>query len=476
MDTHQPGGDGPPHWPAPAAAGPVDVHLALPGSKSMTNRALVLAALADGPGVIVNPLRARDTLLMARALTALGAAVDPDVVTAASPPAGLEGGAARQAPGAVPVRQERWRVIPGQPAGDARVDVGNAGTVMRFVPPVAALTAVAVEFHGDPRASQRPVAPILAALRELGAVIDDGGRGAIPFTVRGNGSLAGGVVTLDASASSQFVSGLLLAAPRYDKGVEVRHRGGRVPSAPHIAMTVQMLRDAGAEVEAACRQAGWPGGPGQAGDGGAADTWRVHPGVIGARTQFVEPDVVNAVPFLAAAVVTGGSVTISDWPRQTSQPAAQILDLITRTGARCQTGTSGLTVTGSGTVHGITADLRDVPEVASVLAAMAALADSPSRLTGIAHIRRQETDRLAALATEINALGGGVTELADGLGIEPRPLHGGVFASYDDHRLVMAAAVLGLAVPGIEVQHAATVGKTFPEFTSLWSAMVEGAP
>jgi 3-phosphoshikimate 1-carboxyvinyltransferase len=476
MDTHQPGGDGSPHWPAPTAAGPVDVHLTLPGSKSMTNRALVLAALADGPGVIVNPLRARDTLLMARALTALGASVGEEGVAAAGRSGQAAPGAARQMPGAVPARQERWRVTPGQPAGDARVDVGNAGTVMRFVPPVAALTAVTVEFNGDPRASQRPVAPILAALRQLGAVIDDGGRGAIPFTVRGNGSLAGGVVTLDASASSQFVSGLLLAAPRYDKGVEVRHRGGRVPSAPHIAMTIQMLRDAGAEVEAACRRPDEPARPGQRGDDDAADTWRVHPGVIKPRTQIVEPDVVNAVPFLAAALVTGGSVTISDWPRQTSQPAGQILDLLTRIGARCATSASGLTVTGTGTVHGITADLRDVPEVASVLTAVAALADSPSWLTGIAHIRQQETDRLAALATEINALGGGVTELADGLGIEPRPLHGGVFASYDDHRLVMAAAVLGLAVPGIEVQHAATVGKTFPEFTSLWSAMVKGAP
>ena len=277
MDRQQPRGDASPRWPAPAAAGPVRAQVTLPGSKSMTNRALVLAALAGGPGVVTNPLRARDTLLMARALTALGAAIEEDGGSAAGP--------------------ERWLVSPGQPAGDVRVDVGNAGTVMRFVPPVAALTAVTVEFHGDARASRRPVGPILAALRELGAVIDDGGRGAIPFTVRGNGSLAGGVVTLDASASSQLVSGLLLAAPRYDKGVEVRHQGGRVPSAPHIAMTVQMLRDAGIEVETACRQPG----------GGVADTWRVHPGVLESRTQFVEPDVVNAVPFLAAAVVTGGA-------------------------------------------------------------------------------------------------------------------------------------------------------------------------
>ena len=256
-------------------------------------RALVLAALADGPGAITRPLHARDTLLMARALTALGARIDTDAT-----------------PGT-------WRVAPGRPAGDARVDVGNAGTVMRFVPAVAALSAATVEFHGDARASQRPVAPILAALRELGAVIDDGGRGAIPFAVRGTGSLAGGAVTLDASASSQFVSGLLLAAPRFDKGVEVRHRGHRVPSAPHIAMTVQMLRAAGAEVETASMHND-PAGP------HAVDTWRVHPGPVRAGTLAVEPDVVNATPFLAAALVTGGTVTISGWPPQTTQPGEEV--------------------------------------------------------------------------------------------------------------------------------------------------------
>jgi 3-phosphoshikimate 1-carboxyvinyltransferase len=446
MDPHQPPGQGGPRWRAPAAAGPVRASLALPGSKSMTNRALVLAALADGPGTITRPLRARDTLLMAQALTALGSGVDTGA-----------------APGT-------WRVTPGRPAGGTRVDVGNAGTVMRFVPPVAALTAATVEFHGDARASQRPVAPILAALRELGAVVDDGARGAVPFAVRGTGSLAGGVVTLDASASSQFVSGLLLAAPRFDKGVEVRHRGPRVPSAPHIAMTVQMLRGAGAEVETASMHD-------ERGSGaGAADTWRVHPGPIRSGALAVEPDVVNAAPFLAAALVTGGTVTIRDWPRQTTQPAGRILDILTRMGGRCETTAGGLAVTGTGAIHGITADLGDVPEMTPVLAALAALAGSPSRLTGIRHIRQQETDRLAALATEINELGGDLAELPDGLAIRPRPLHSGVFASYDDHRLVMAAAVLGLAVPGIEVENPATVGKTFPEFTRTWRAMLEGAP
>jgi len=447
-------------WPAPAATGPVRACLSVPGSKSMTNRALVLAALADGPGIIAGPLHARDTLLMRAALTALGATITDKVPYDAHP--------AGPAPS--------WHVAPGRPGADVSVDVGNAGTVMRFAPPVAALTTVSVGFRGDARAAQRPVGPILAALRELGAVIDDGGRAAIPFTVRGTGSLPGGAVTLDASASSQLVSGLLLTAPRFDKGVEIRHRGARAPSAPHIAMTVAMLRDAGAEVETATHGPGTPAGP--------PDTWRVHPGVIGHHEVIVQPDLSSAVPFLAAALVTGGTVTIAGWPAVTSQPAAQILDLLSAFGASCtlvkgegEAG-GGLTVAGTGRIRAVTADLADVGESAPVAAALAALADGPSRLTGIGHLRRHETDRLAALATEIGALGGDVTELDDGLEIRPRPLRaaGRPFASYDDHRMVMAAAVLGLAVPGIEVANAATVAKTFPAFTQLWASMLERVP
>ena len=362
-----------------------------------------------------------------------------------------------------------WRVSPGWAASDARVDVGNAGTVMRFVPPVAALASVATEFHGDPRAAQRPVGAIIAALREIGAVIDDGGRGAIPFTVHGTGSLAGGAVTVDASASSQLVSGLLLAAPRYDKGLEVRHRGGRAPSAPHIDLTVQMLRDAGARVETATA--------GQAAADALPDTWYVHPGVLGSHPITVQPDVVNSMPFLAAAMVTGGTVTILGWPAVTAQPAGHILRVLRDMGADAALGPDGLTVTGPAALRGITADLTDCSEISMVLGALAALADSPSVLTGIGHQRHQETNRLAALATEINALGGSVTERADGLEIRPRPLRASrPFATYDDHRLVMAAAVLGLAVPGLQVENVATVGKTFPGFTGAWAAMLERAP
>jgi 3-phosphoshikimate 1-carboxyvinyltransferase len=472
-------------WPAPQAGGPLRARLRVPGSKSMTNRALVLAALAAGPTDILSPLEARDTLLMAGALRALGATVvtgssgvtgNPAVTGGPGPAGGpadpggsVAAGSSAGPGGSADAGTTAWRVSPGWAASDARVDVGNAGTVMRFVPPVAALASVATEFHGDPRASQRPVGAIIAALREIGAVIDDGGRGAIPFTVHGTGSLAGGAVTVDASASSQLVSGLLLAAPRYDKGLEVRHRGGRAPSAPHIDLTVQMLRDAGATVETAAA--------GQTTADALPDTWYVHPGVLGRQPITVQPDVVNSMPFLAAAMVTGGTVTILGWPAVTAQPASHILRVLREMGADATLGPDGLTVTGPPALRGITADLADCSEISMVLGALAALAGSPSVLTGIGHQRHQETDRLAALATEINALGGSVTERADGLEIAPRPLRASrPFATYDDHRLVMAAAVLGLAVPGLLVENVATVGKTFPGFTGAWAAMLERAP
>ena len=449
------------HWSAPVATGPLRALVAVPGSKSMTNRALVLAALADRPTLITGPLAARDTRLMAAALRALGSLIT---------------GAPEPAPGAAPPAASppaAWQVTPGQRAGRVIVDVGNAGTVIRFVPPVAALGSADTEFTGDRRAAQRPVGQLLAALREFGALISDDGRGAIPFTVHGRGTVPGGSVTLDASGSSQLVSGLLLAAPRYQKGAEIRHEGPRVPSAPHIAMTVQMLRDAGADVETGSR-----GGDGSQPGSSVPDIWRVQPGPLRPSVIAVEPDLSNAVPFLAAALVTGGSVTVRDWPARTTQPAGQILAVLAAMGAVSTPTPAGMQVTGTGRIRGVTADLRDIPEPVPVLAALAALAESPSVLTGIGHMRTHESDRLAALAAEIGALGGEIIEHADGLEVRPRPLRatGIPFDSHDDHRLVMAAAVLGLAVPGLTVQNAATVGKTFPAFTTTWSAMLEQSP
>jgi 3-phosphoshikimate 1-carboxyvinyltransferase len=431
-------------WAVPAAAGPVRARIWLPASKSITNRALVLAALSDRPARIANPLRARDTLLAADALRALGTEVCDD--GNGSPVA--------------------WRVTAGQPPAGSRVsvDVGNAGTVMRFLPAVAALTSAQVHFDGDERIRQRPIGPILTALRELGARIEDDGRGAAPFTVLGHGGVRGGTVTLDASGSSQLISGLLLAAPRFDQGIEIRHEGPPIPSAPHIAMTVRMLQAAGADVTESRSGAERP------------DGWRIRPGRLDLGSVTVEPDLSNAGPFLAAALVTGGTLTLPGWPEDSLQAAGPILDVLTRMGARCAVSADGLTVSGPGTVRGITADLRDVAELAPVLTAAAAMAGTPSVFTGLAHTRRHETDRLAALAKEINALGGDVTELPDGLRVRPRPLRAqgadGPFGSYDDHRMVMAAAVLGLAVPGLRVANAQTVAKTFPEFTDVWTDML----
>jgi 3-phosphoshikimate 1-carboxyvinyltransferase len=443
-------------WVTPAAAGPVAARVTVPGSKSITNRALILAALASGPTRITGPLRARDTDLMTAAITALGATVTPDPGTAE------EGG------DAAPDGHDGLLVEPGWGDAPATVQVGNAGTVIRFVPPAAVLARADVAFEGDPRASERPVGPLLAALAQLGAAISDGGRPAVPFTVHGRGQLPGGTVTLDASGSSQLVSGLLLAAPRYGKGAEIRHEGPPVPSAPHIAMTVAMLRAAGAEVEVGAAGGQHPVG----------DVWRVHPGELAPGVIAVEPDLSNAAPFLAAAMVTGGTVTIAGWPAASLQAAGLILDTLAAMGATAEPVPGGLRVSGTGTITGITADLSEIGELTPVLVALAALADGPSEFTGVGHIRTHETDRLAALAGEIGALGGAVTERPDGLRIEPRPLRadGAVFDSHDDHRLVMAAAVLGLAVPGLRVGHAATVGKTFPRFGAVWQQMLEPSP
>ncbi|WP_037607855.1 3-phosphoshikimate 1-carboxyvinyltransferase [Streptacidiphilus rugosus] len=431
------------HWPAPTATDPVDAVVTVPGSKSATNRALVLAALASQPGYVRRPLRSRDSLLMADGLRALGIGVEDELNSST----GVSGGG------------DAWRVLPAPLGGPARVDVGNAGTVMRFLPPVAALADGDVHFDGDPRSHERPLGGVIDALRVLGARVEDGGRGALPMTVHGTGALVGGTVTVDASSSSQFVSALLLSGPRFQNGVEVRHVGAPVPSMPHIRMTVEMLRAAGAQVDAPE-------------DGGVPDVWRVTPGALLGRDVVVEPDLSNAAPFLAAALVTAGTVLIPDWPERTSQPGDQLRDLFTRMGGSCELVEEGLRFSGTGRVHGIDADLHAVGELTPVVAAVAALADSPSTLRGIAHLRLHETDRLAALARELNALGGEVSETEDGLRIVPRPLHGGVFHTYEDHRLATAAAVIGLVVPGVEVENVATTAKTLPDFPDLWSGLL----
>lgn len=402
----------------------------LPGSKSVTNRALVLAALADGRSLLRRPLRSRDTELMAAALRALGVAVEDTA-------------------------DDDWLVHGRSGPRDAvaaAVDLGNAGTVARFLPPVVALGRGAVRLDGDPRLRDRPLGPVLAALRALGGTLDRIDR--LPVLVTGHGALPGGQVEVDASQSSQFVSGLLLAAPRYDRGVVVRHVGRPIPSAPHLEMTVAMLRERGAQVDV---------GP---------DTWRVAPGPLRPLSTAVEPDLSTAAAYLAAPLVCGGSVTVPDWPTSTTQPGAALPDLLAAMGGSVTREAGALTVTGGGGVHGVDADLHDAGELTPVLTALAALADSPSRFTGVAHLRGHETDRLAALADSLNGLGGRVKQLPDGLLVTPAALSGGTLSSYDDHRIAMAWAVLGLGVDGVLVRDVATTRKTVPDFPGSWARML----
>ncbi len=427
-----------PSWPAPLAPGPVRGRVAVPGSKSVTNRALLLAALSGGPASVSGAPATRDTALMVGALRALGVpvAVDGEHITVAAHD-GLRGG--------------------------GTVDCGLAGTVMRFVPPAAALADGPVAFDGDERARARPMGTVLDALRALGARIDGTG---LPFTLHGTGGLTGGAVVIDASASSQFVSGLLLSAARYDKGVTVHHDGRPVPSLPHIAMTVDMLRTAGVEVD--CGNDARSAGDAR----GEADTWHVAPGPVRARDWAVEPDLSNAAVFLAAAAVTGGRVTVAGWPAGSTQPGVEILSVLARAGCTVEPGPDGMTVTGPDAPAGVDVDLHDASELTPTVAAVAALATGPTRIRGVAHIRGHETDRLAALAAEINGLGGDVTETPDGLEIRPAPLHGGPWRAYADHRMATAGALIGLVVPGVEIDDIACTDKTIPDFPGRWAELL----
>ena len=427
------------HWPAIyRGATPVDINVVIPGSKSVTNRALILAAQAKSPSTLRRPLVSRDSELMVAGLKALGIGI---VETTAL----VDGN-----------EELQWIVTPAPMRGGVRVDVGNAGTVMRFLPPLAALATGEVIFDGDPRSYERPLGPVIKALEELGVSIDHEDRYSLPLKLNGTGKIDGGEITIDASESSQFLSALLLVAPSFTKGITVKHKGGLLPSMPHIEMTVDMLRQFGATVEV----------------DSVAQTWSVKPGALHGLDLVIEPDLSNASPFLSIAMVCGGRVAIADWPIKTTQPGDQLRTIFADMGAQFSFGDNGLTIIGTGKIHGIDVDLHDVGELTPSIAALAALADSPSHLRGIGHLRKHETDRLAALTREINALGGKVTEEETALHITPAPLHAGVFHTYDDHRLATAGAVLGLVVEGIEVENIATTRKTLPDFPGLWSSLL----
>ena len=424
-------------WRAPFRGNkPVAATITIPGSKSVTNRALILSAIASTPSILRRPLRSRDTELMAQGLRALGIGIAESIDEKGD---------------------EIWSVTPAPLFGPASIDVGNAGTVMRFLPPLAALARGLINFDGDPRSHERPLGPVIKALEALGVSIDHKNRFALPLTINGSGSLNGGVIEIDASSSSQFVSALLLVGPAMKNGITVKHVGGTLPSQPHIDMTVAMLRQFGADV-----------------DDSKPDEWSVKPGSLRGQDIVIEPDLSNAAPFMSVALVCGGEVTIRDWPQSTTQPGDALREIFTRMGGKVSFTQEGLKISGNGEIHGIDIDLHDVGELTPSIAAVAALADSPSSLRGIGHLRLHETDRLTALRTEINGLGGKVSEEESALHIHPAPLHAGTFHTYEDHRLATAGAVIGLVVDGIEVENIETTRKTLPDFPGLWSELLHG--
>jgi 3-phosphoshikimate 1-carboxyvinyltransferase len=420
-------------WPAPfRGRKPISSKVTIPGSKSVTNRALILAAQATSPSIIRKPLISRDSELMSAGLVSLGVGIHDQG------------------------DNQSWRITPAPLKGPALIDVGNAGTVMRFLPPLAALAQGEISFDGDSRSYERPIGPVIKALEELGIEIDHQGRYSLPMVIKGTGVIPGGELTIDASKSSQFLSALLLIGPSMKNGITVTHNGSALPSMPHIDMTVQMLRDFGAEVEV----------------DKASQSWSVKAGSLQGQDLAIEPDLSNAAPFLSIAMVCGGSITIADWPKETTQPGDHLREIFTKMGARVELDAIGLTLTGGGSIHGIDIDLHDVGELTPSIAALAALADSPSHLRGIGHLRLHETDRLAALTREINALGGSVVEEETALHITPAPLHGGTFHTYDDHRLATAGAVIGLVTPDVMIENVATTRKTLPDFPGLWKSLV----
>lgn len=456
-------------WLAPVFTGPggtAHATVRVPGSKSLTNRYLLLAALADSPSLLRAPLHSRDSALMIAALEALGARCTP-----------VETGS----PYGPDLRVEPIDFSTSQPL-TTDIECGLAGTVMRFVPPVAALLPGSFFFDGDRHARQRPMAALLDALRQLNvSVLTDAGREAtgLPFRLESSGLASAtdtaSEVIIDASASSQFVSALLLVAPRIPGGLLIRHRGNAVPSIPHIEMTVQTLRELGVRIDTAV-----PSDDGEY-------SWRVYPGAFTGFEKVIEPDLSNAGPFLAAAMVTGASVSVPNWPSvaadgtgSTTQVGDAWRQLLPQLGGTVTYEQGVLRVKGPAditTVAGANFDLHTAGELAPTLAAIAALAGSQSTLSGIGHLRGHETDRLAALSAEINRLGGSAQETSDGIRITApirrtsanKPV---LARTYADHRMATFAAIIGLRSPGVVVENIATVAKTLPDFTAMWESML----
>lgn len=470
----------PTDWIAPVPSGDLDCRLELPGSKSITNRELVLAALAQGESRLYGVLRARDTDLMISGLRALGADLEVDGTTVSvrsplplsacfSPPELVED--------AVPATTS-----PARAATDTTIECGLAGTVMRFLPPLAALTNAPVTFTADPQALARPLTEIFDFLTGVGATVKRG-EGTFPFTVTGPLSLTSlpSQLRVDARASSQFLSSAaLFAAALTATGRQLSIQAcGPIPSAPHLEMTWQCLRRHGLQVQLTAHT------------GGDMEV-RIDGEGVRPVTVQIEPDLSNAGPFLAAVAICGGKIAIPHWPVGTTQPGDAWRELLTAYGARVRLlaetdhcGTLWLESTGA-PGPGFTRDMSQEGELVPTMAALAAHCSGPSELRGIGHLRGHETDRLVALETELRRCGVWASASADSIRIDPTvklpgfPADAAVagadirMETYHDHRMATFAALMGLRRPGLRVTNIATTAKTLPDFTRLWEEMLTG--
>lgn len=438
-------------WPAPFADKPLNATVVVPGSKSLSNRYLILAALGSAPVRLVGLLRSRDTELMMDALRALGVRCEIDAATDTTVTV-------------VPPANDRFR-------GNTKVFCGLAGTVMRFVPGLAMFADGPVDFDGDEQAYARPMKPVLDGLQQLGATIQyHGEEGRLPFTITPPtvdpaARATPSVVSIDSSGSSQFISGLLLVGSRVPGGLELHHTGEKTPSLPHIRMTVADLRGSGVSVQA----------------DEEARVWTVRPGAVQLPNAVtVEPDLSNAAPFLGAALIAGGTVRVPHWPENTTQPGGLLPGYLERMGAKVsfpsENGIRYCEVRGDGHIKGLgDFDLTAAGEIAPSLAAVLVFADEPTRMLGIGHLRGHETNRLEALVNEIKRIGGEARELSDGLEIVPvssENLKPSEMETYADHRMATFAAMLGLRIKGIQVHNVATTAKTLPDFVNMWNGML----
>ncbi len=397
------------------------LRLRVPGSKSLTNRALLCAALAPGVSTLRGALVADDTEAMLDAVRRLGAVVTAD-----------PGDGTLTVTGADPRRR----------AAGVRVDARHSGTTSRFVLPVLGLIPAASELDGGAQLRSRPFGDLISALRQLGAgVSEHADLGRLPLTV--SGPLVGGRVELPGHVSSQFLSGLLIAGPLMPEGLQVELTSPPV-SVPYLQMTAAVMALFGAVVT----------------------PWAVPAGGAGYRPAdlAIEADASAASYFFAAAAITGGRVTVIGLDRSSLQGDLGFVDVLDRMGARVEYGPGEVTVAGTGTLHGVDVDLADLSDTAQTLAAVAVFADSPSRVRGIGFIRAKETDRIGAMVAELRRAGIGAEEHPDGFGVVPGRPSPTEFATYGDHRMAMSLSLLGLRVPGIRIADPGCVAKTYPGF------------